>query len=51
MFFLKLPSIHASKNDDNKLKIDGYNLTRSEHPTDAKTGVHCICFKKTYFSH
>ena len=32
--------------DDNRIKIDGYNLIRSDHPSDSKKGGVCICYKE-----
>ena len=32
--------------DDTKIKIDGYNLIRSDHPSDSKKGGVCIYYKK-----
>ena len=34
------------QNNDHKLKIDGYNLTRSDYPSDAKKGAVCIYYKE-----
>ena len=34
------------QNDDHKLKIDGYNLIRSDHPSDSKKGGVCIYYKE-----
>ena len=34
------------QSDDHKLKIGGYNLTRSDHPSDSKKGGVCICYKQ-----
>ena len=34
------------KSDDHKLKIDGYNLIRSDHPSGLKKGEVCICYKE-----
>ena len=34
------------KNDDHKLKIDGYNLIRSNHPSDSKKGGIVIYYKE-----
>ena len=31
---------------DHKLKIDGYNLIRSDHPSDSKKGGVCIYYKE-----
>ena len=31
-------SIHS---DDNRIKLDGYNLIRSDHPSDSKRGGVC----------
>ena len=42
------------QNDDHKLKIDGYNLIRSDHPSDPqKSGGVCIYYKEhiTLISH
>ena len=32
--------------DDNRIKIDGYNLIRSDHPSNLKIGGVCIYFKE-----
>ena len=32
--------------DDSKIKIDGYNLIRSDHPSDSKKGGVCIYYKE-----
>ena len=32
--------------DDNRITIDGYNLIRSDHPSDSKTGGVCIYYKE-----
>ena len=32
--------------DDNRIKIDGYNLIRSDHPSDSKKGGVCIYYKE-----
>ena len=32
--------------DDNSIKIDGYNLIRSDHPSDSKNGGVCIYYKE-----
>ena len=32
--------------DDNRIKIDGYNLIRSDHPSDSKNGGVCIYYKE-----
>ena len=32
--------------DDNRIAIDGYNLIRSDHPSDSKIGGVCIYYKK-----
>ena len=32
--------------DDNRITIDGYNLIRSDHPSDSKKGGVCIYYKK-----
>ena len=34
------------QNDDHKLKIDGYNLIRSDHASDSKEGGACIYYKE-----
>ena len=34
------------QNDDDKLEIDGYNLIRSDHPSDFKRGGVCIYYKE-----
>ena len=34
------------QNDDDRIKIDGYNLIRSDHPSDSKKGGACICYKE-----
>ena len=34
------------QNDDHKLKIDGYNLIRPDHPTDSKKGGIGIYYKE-----
>ena len=34
------------QNDDHKLKIHGYNLIRSDHPSDWKKGGICIYYKE-----
>ena len=36
-------SIHS---DDNRIKLDGYNLIRSDHPSDSKRGGVCIYYKE-----
>ena len=36
-------SIHR---DDNRIKLDGYNLIRSDHPSDSKRGGVCIYYKE-----
>ena len=33
------------QNDDDRIKIDGYNLIRSDHPSDSKKGGVCIYYK------
>ena len=33
------------QNGDHKLKIDGYNLIISDHPSDSKKGEICIYYK------
>ena len=33
------------QSDDNRIKIDGYNLIRSDHPSDPKKGGVCIYYK------
>ena len=33
------------QSDDNRIKIDGYNLIRSDHPSDSKKGGVCIYSK------
>ena len=33
-------------NDDNRIMIDGYNLIRSDHPSDSKKGGVCIYYKE-----
>lgn len=32
--------------DDNRISIDGYNLRRSDHPSDSKKGGVCIYHKE-----
>ena len=32
--------------DDNRIKIDGYNLIRSDHPSDSKKSGVCIYYKE-----
>ena len=32
--------------DDNVITIDGYNLIRSDHPSDSKKDGVCICYKE-----
>ena len=32
--------------DDNRIAIDGYNLIRSDHPSDSKKGGVCIYYKE-----
>ena len=32
--------------DDNRIRIDGYNLIRSDHPSDSKKGGGCIYYKE-----
>ena len=32
--------------DDNRIKIDGYSLIRSDHPSDSKKGGVCIYYKE-----
>ena len=34
------------QNDDHKLKIDGYNLIRSDHPSDPKKAGVCFYYKE-----
>ena len=34
------------QNDDNRIKIDGYNLIRSDHPSDSKKGGVCIYYQE-----
>ena len=34
------------QNDDDRIKIDGYNLIRSDHPSDSKKGGVCIYYKE-----
>ena len=34
------------QSDDNRIKIDGYNLIRSNHPSDSKKGGVCIYYKE-----
>ena len=34
------------QNDDDRMKIDGYNLIRSDHPSDFKKGGVCIYCKE-----
>ena len=34
------------QNDDHKVKIDGYNLIRSDHPSDSKKSRVCISYKE-----
>ena len=34
------------QSDDDKIKIDGYNLIRSDHPSDSKRGGVCIYYKE-----
>ena len=34
------------QSDDDKIKIDGYNLIRSDHPSDSKIGGVCIYYKE-----
>ena len=38
------------QNDDDRIKIDGYNLIRSDHPSDSKKGGVCIYYKE-HISH
>ena len=33
------------QNNDDRIKIDGYNLIRSDHPSDSKKGGVCIYYK------
>ena len=33
------------QNDNNRIKIDGYNLIRSDHPSDSKKGGVCVYYK------
>ena len=32
--------------DDNRIKIDGYSLIRSDHPSDSKKGGVCVYYKE-----
>ena len=34
------------QSDDDKIKVDGYNLLRSDHPSDSKRGGVCIYYKE-----
>ena len=34
------------QDDDHKLITDGYNLTRSDHPSDSKKGGVCIYYNE-----
>ena len=34
------------RNDDDRIKIDEYNLTRSDHPSDSKKGGVCSYYKE-----
>ena len=34
------------QSDDNRIKLDGYNLIRSDHPSDLKRGGVCIYYKE-----
>ena len=34
--------------DDDNLDISGYNLVRSDHPSNSKRGGACIYYKETY---
>ena len=36
----------STQNDHDRIKIDGYNLIRSDHPNDSKKGGVCIYYKK-----
>ena len=35
-----------TQDDDEKIKIDGYNLIRADHPSDSKKGGVCIYYKE-----
>ena len=34
------------QNDDGRIKIDGYNSIRSDHPIDSRKGGVCIYYKE-----
>ena len=34
------------QSDDNRIKLDGYNLIRSDQPSDSKRGGVCIYYKE-----
>ena len=34
------------QSDNNRIKIDGYNLIRSDHPSDSKKGGVCVYYKE-----
>ena len=47
IIFLSETFLNSSiQSDDNKIKIDGYNLIRSDHPSDSKRGGVCIYYKE-----
>ena len=47
IIFLSETFLNSSiQNYDDRIKIDGYNLIRSDHPTDSKRGGVCIYYKK-----
>ena len=37
--------LNSIDSSDRRILIDGYNLTRSDHPSDSKTGRVCIYYK------
>lgn len=40
--------IHSLENDSNRLTIDGYNLIRSDNPSNLKKGRVCIYYKNIF---
>lgn len=38
--------IHSSENDSNRLTIDGYNLLRSDNPSNLNKGRVCNYYKE-----
>ena len=47
IIFLSETFLNSSiQGDDNRTKIDGYNLIKSDHPSDSKKGEVCIYYKE-----